>query len=181
MREHYGRKFLMFGVTFAVMQRVPTLHLDDEWVKEAQGLSPMTWLPTPKDMTRIRACMVEVVKRIIVQYVEHYADMGRTLQKHIPHKHHREMHHKTQVISVGVVNEDPAANSDVIKIMEELQKVCPLVDNKPLRIPCNGDQMSFERMANLKRARVTSRTKTAQLNALVETPKSFTRKGCSCR
>ena len=108
----------------------------------------MTWLPTPKDI-RIRAHMAEVVKRIIVQ---HCADMGR-LQKHIPHKHHREMNHKTHIISLGVVNEDPAANRGVIKIMEELQKVCPLVNSKQLRIPCNGDQMSFEKMENLKRAR----------------------------
>ena len=62
--------------------------------------------------------------------------------------------------------------------MEELQDICPKPDGiVPLRIPCNGDQMSVERMTNVKRGRVRARSYVAKLDALVETPQEFHKEG----
>ena len=43
--QHKGRKFLTFGVTYADSHRLPSLHLDDEWVNPA-GRLPQTHMIT---------------------------------------------------------------------------------------------------------------------------------------
>ena len=64
--QHKGRKFLMFEVTYAASHRLPSLHLDDEWVTPAARLPPHTWLPSNYDLTQLKWWAIELVKRILV-------------------------------------------------------------------------------------------------------------------
>lgn len=175
--EHHGRKFMMFGVTFAVKHRLPSLHLDDVWVKEAKTLPPWTWLPSAMDMTLTRKRMVTLVTRILVRRIPALAELQAHVVWHLPHPRTREMTQQSEVINLGVVDADPASNAGVTTIMQHLQETCPTVTDRKIRIPCNGDELSFERMSNLKRGRARCQTPEAQLQALVETPQEFHKEG----
>ena len=86
----------------------------------------------------------------------------------LPHSHALIMHRKSEIVSLGVIQEDPASNDGVTKIMETLQGVCPDLDGHPLRISCNGDQMSVERMTPIKRGRCRSEKPRDRLAALAD-------------
>jgi hypothetical protein len=168
----------MFGVTFAVKHRLPSLHLDDVWVKEARSLDPYTFLPSTTDLALIRRRMVTLVSRILVRRMPALVELEAHVSWHIQHKYTKEMAMKSEVINLGVVDADPASNAGVTTIMEKLQETCPcLDDDKMLRIPCNGDQLSFERMSNLKRGRARCKTQATQLQGLVETTQEFHKEG----
>ena len=48
--------------------------------------------------------------------------------------------------NLGVLERNPASTEGVIGIMTHLHQYVPEVDGRVVAIPCNGDQLSVERM-----------------------------------
>ena len=67
---------------------------------------------------------------------------------------------------------NPASTEGVIKIMMHLHKYVPTKENKLHTIPCNGDQLSVERMKSAKKCRLPD-----MLQGLLETPQEFHKEG----
>jgi hypothetical protein len=173
----YGNKFLKFGMCFAVKHRTESLHLDDRVVKQARAIDRSAFIPSWREMGRMKDRCVILVERYLVDNMPALQHLSRDVPRHIAHKHSTEMAQRSDVLNLGVVDADFSSNAGVNEIMRHLQSVCPMHDGRLLRIPCNGDQNSIERMCNLKRAKVREGTSPNQLAGLVETPQEFHKEG----
>ena len=168
---------LKFAMTFAVRHRTPSLGLNDTIGNTASSLDSMTFLPSTADVGYVRHQCMELVKRIVVNHMPGLQHLQKQVLKHLPHRYAAQMAGKSDVVNLGVIQADPASNAGVNNIMERLQTMCPSVNGNMLRIPCNGDQSSIERMSNLKKAKVKEKTIEDQHGGLVETVQEFHKEG----
>ena len=59
------------------------------------------------------------------------------------------------------------------KMMSFLQTVCPEMNGELIRIPCNGDQASIERMTGVKKSHIQEISECEQFAGLMETHQEF--------
>ena len=74
------------------------------------------------------------------------------------------------------VEENPASIAGVTEIMRRLHEYVPSVNGKLLRIPCHGDGLSCERMADCQRHSSCLDTQLERLEGLVAVPQDFNRR-----
>ena len=72
---------------------------------------------------------------------------------------------------------NPASTEGVIQIMAHLHKYVPTRGDRLHTIPCNGDQLSVERMGHAKKSRLPGATPSDMFAGLVETPQEFHKEG----
>ena len=84
-------------------------------------------------------------------------------------------------MNLGVLEEDPFSTTGVIAIMRHLHNFVHMHirdDRSAVHIiPCNGDQLSVERMHHAKRARLPWGDSVERLDGLLETPQEFHKEG----
>jgi hypothetical protein len=173
----YGNKFLKFGTCFGVEHRTASLHLDDNVVKQARAIKRSSFLPNLAEMAAIKDRCCILVERYLVDNMPALEHLASQVNRHIEHIYSTEMAERSEVMNLGVVDADFSSNAGVNQIMLHLQSMCPMHDGQLMRIPCNGDQNSIERMCNLKRAKVREGTSPNQLAGLVENPQEFHKEG----
>ena len=105
------------------------------------------------------------------------SELAKHVEWHIPHPHSQEMAQKTHVVNLGVVEANPASTAGVIDILTHLHRYVPVVENGIHVLPCNGDQLSVERMTHAKRARIRGHSQEFRLEGLLEAPQEFHKEG----
>ena len=86
--KHQGKErkaeFLLWALSFAYKNRVPTLHLKDATTIPGCQLIPYI-LPQPKDYEELRNTMVFLVMRILIKHLPFIS----TVKKHVPRPKHQ--------------------------------------------------------------------------------------------
>ena len=181
-RKHQGmgkkNKFLMWALSFAVHHRLPSLQLTDDSTTRALYLPPRAFLPQPAEWDERRHRCVILVQRMLVSHVSVFEELTGSITWHVPHPQSKEMAQKTTVVNLGVVEANPASTAGVIDIMTHLHQYVPEFEDGSVHVvPCNGDQLSIERMTHAKRARVQGHSAQDRLQGLLETPQEFHKEG----
>ncbi|XP_038047575.1 uncharacterized protein LOC119721568 [Patiria miniata] len=173
--KHQGKdkkaEFLLWALSFACNNRVPTLHLMDTTTIPACQLIPCI-IPQHHDYAELKNLMVYLTMKILMQHLPVMDPMKR----HVPRRKHQystEMCNKSEVVNLGVLEANPASTAGVIQIMQHLHAYVPEPNGQVLPILCSGDGLSVERMVHAKRARVNGESKMHRLQGLVETPQEF--------
>lgn len=181
--KHQGlensNKFLMWAMCFAVVHRQPTLHMQDQDTIKAVDVTPNAFLPSEKDWDTLRQRQVIIVMRILADNLPCFHNVGKYVVQHIPHAHSKELAGKSHVINLGVIEANPASIPGALDIMDHLNQYVPSVQDGTIvhACPCNGDQLSVERMKGGKKGRVIALTPKARLDGLCETPQEFHKEG----
>lgn len=175
-----GNRFIMWAMTLAVQHRLPSLHLiqEGEAIHKAETIPSVAFLPQEKDwMERKERCVV-LVKRILVTYISCFKVLSKKVTWHIPHEHSKQMQQPTKVVNLGVVEANPSTVTGAIDIMEHLHQYVPNVPGGQVHaLPCNGDQLSVERMVSGQQAMSHSKTAAGRLEGLIPTPQEFHKEG----
>lgn len=172
-----GNKTLMQGMCLIFDHRIPSLHLDDTLTTPAMQLDPTVFLPSARDVVDIRQrCCLEVTKTL-VQRVPNLRHLSKHIMHHLQHPYQAEMAQRTSVHNLGVVEGNPSTTSGVIEIVKYLQTFCPKIDDKVHQMPCNVDQLSFERMRHARIGRQSCMTEEDKLLGMVENPQEFHKLG----
>lgn len=124
-------------------------------------------------------CVFQViVQRILTEHLPCMKDLARKVCKHIQHDRSAQMATKSHVINLGVVEANPASTALVLDIMDHLKQYVPVKEDGQVHtVPCNGDQLTVERMTHAKRARVVGPDPSSRLEGLCETPQEFHKEG----
>ncbi len=137
----------MWAMVFASINRVPSTHLDWQTPHTSATDIPISkFLPDKEDFQMLRCRIVTIIQRILVKHLtffhQHFADIP---VQHIQHAHSAESAEKSQVLNLGVVQENPASASGTIAILRHIHKYVPRVDGKFYPTVVYGDQLSCER------------------------------------
>ncbi|ELU00828.1 hypothetical protein CAPTEDRAFT_188936 [Capitella teleta] len=95
----------------------------------------------------------------------------------IPHDLTKEMSQKSEVRTIGVLNENPSSMVGMLRIMEKLMEHVPNAKNGIQPVVCFGDGLSVDRMRDCQRLRLSAKDPVHNLRALVACPQEFHRRG----
>ncbi|XP_062602465.1 uncharacterized protein LOC134264190 [Saccostrea cucullata] len=160
-------KMLLWALSYCVENRIATCHMNDQIVTRAIDIPLEKFLPRQADFKEVRQRMTVIVARIIVQEIpffkEHFMDC---VPKHIRHKFWRESSKKSNVINLGVCQENPSTIEGTIRILEKLQEYVPTHGHRIFPLICYGDGLSCERHNDAHLARSNAGTPLAGLQGL---------------
>ncbi len=87
-----------------------------------------------------------IIQRILVDHLEFFKSFATGLAAdHIPHQHSLDSVRKSEVINVGIVQENPSSVKGTIRILQHLNKYPPVICDKCYPCVVYGDQLSCER------------------------------------
>lgn len=97
----HRNKITLLATSFAVVNRVPTVHLEvhRENVIPASSLPMEVWLPEQEDYDALHLRMVVLVERLMVQELAYFDKFKDVVCYHIPHKYTKEMAQQSLVVS----------------------------------------------------------------------------------
>lgn len=181
-RKHQGynksNNFKMWAMTFAVIHRNPSLHLDNATTVTACEIPASAFLPQPEDWHKRRQRCAVIVQRILQKHIPWLNVPNVSAIQHIPHEKSATSTEKSKVINLGVIEANPSTTTGAVQIMQTLHKYVPQTGPQSCNpVPCHGDQLSVERMTKAKNARVRGRTSFGRLEGLVECGQEFHKEG----
>ena len=92
-------KFLIWAMSYAVENRVPAKPVFVTHPMLAQDIPLTDLLPSPDDFALLRARLVVIIKRVLVECVPFFS--GLDVVEHIPHEFTDEMGQTSQVVCRG--------------------------------------------------------------------------------
>ncbi|XP_070554960.1 uncharacterized protein [Ptychodera flava] len=168
-------KMMMWALSYAVRNRVSGRHLEniDQTIK-ANHLPLSAFLPTKTDWKSLEERMVTIVERIMVKRFNCFETEEKGVTWHISHEFSKESVRKSEIVNLGVIQENPSSGKGVYAIMRRLCSYVPLKDDgNPWPIVCHGDQLSVERMLECQASVAASEHLSDRLLGLVPRPQEF--------
>ena len=104
-------------------------------------------LPSPEDVTNLKANLVVLVSRVLCKYIKCLQEYKPTVISHIPHAHSKEMAEKSEVVVVDVLHKDETKGPEMIDSMTEMHQC--LGDDPKIRLS-GGDYVTVERQRGAK-------------------------------
>ncbi|XP_070542604.1 uncharacterized protein [Ptychodera flava] len=175
-------KMLMWAMAYAAKNRITFRHLDNEKSTVRACEIPLTtFIPSQDTYTNLRRRMEIIVSRIICDHFVHFSTYyADCVPNHVPHDYSLESARKSELVNLGVVQENPSSLQGVIAILDWLHQYVPTArrQDDPFHvIMCQGDGLSIERHVDAQRARAGSTTARGRLSGLEPVSQEFHKRG----
>ena len=175
-----GNKMHLWANAYAAQNRVDRSDLEElELVLQAKDIPLASYLPSNDDSHMLRQRMIHIASRILVKHIPHFQQFyADAVMWHIPHQYSAESSQRSNIINIGIIDENPSTREGTIAIMSNLQRYVPRRPDGTFRvIPAHGDGLSVERMTDSKRARAADLTDVNRLEGLEQTAQEFHHRG----
>nr|XP_022309155.1 uncharacterized protein LOC111114903 [Crassostrea virginica] len=157
-------KMMLWALSFCAENRIYTTGFTSEEVVKAVDIPIEKFLPMKDDLQEVRNRMEIIVMHIIQQNVPFFA--SSKVVTHIRHKYWRESSKKSNVINLGVCQENPSTAAGTIQILENLHQYVPTHEDRVHQILCFGDGLSCERHNDAHMSRSNGETMIDRLQGL---------------
>lgn len=150
--DNKGEMVHMFSL-LAGRSRTPApelIHTCDD-LSVLDTLSNETFLPSSSDVSCVKKNLVDLISRILTQYIPGLAPLAKFVPQHILHQYSKEMAQKSEVYALDVLMKNEAKHSDMIDIMRTLQSYLGESYNDDRRVISGGDQLTCERQVGAQR------------------------------
>ena len=141
--DHHGEMKHMFSI-IAVKSRVTFQSVDTAVHSDLESLRTSMILPSADDVSHIKNNHVVIVSRILCKYIQCLSSFSSAVIAHIPHTHSEQMAKTSETFVLDVLPKNEAKHSDMIEIMQELQKYIG-ASNPSRKVISGGDQLTCER------------------------------------
>ena len=112
MRSEHQTRSLHYFHAYAVRDRVDmSTFSNDAQLPVASAVNLQDLLPTSSDEVTMRENFVTLVGRTLTKYMPFFSELGKGLQRHIPHEFSHEMGQKSEVVGFTCV-----CQSDIVGI-----------------------------------------------------------------
>ncbi|XP_038046724.1 uncharacterized protein LOC119720930 [Patiria miniata] len=162
--------------TFAVRNRVGFDQSSDYTVKRAGEIPLSCFLPKPSDWRGLKKRMCQILEHILKDHLPFLKQVECSAPKR--HQHSDALSKKSEIASLGVIDENPYSTSGSVRMLESLHQFVPSYGDENLYpIVCFGDGLSVEKMVDAKRAKASGASAVDRLEGLVQCPQDFHRRG----
>lgn len=103
------------------------------------------FLPTPDDVTKMKANLLILVSRTLTKYFVKLAPFAKVVTKHIKHVYSQEMSMKSDVFVLDILMKNETTKKDMIDIMTAIQDYLGKDYCTNHQVACGGDQLTVER------------------------------------
>ena len=144
--DNSGKMLHMFSL-LAGRSRTPAPNLPHE----GGGLSLLdsepveSFLPSESDVRAVKSNLVNIVCRVLTEYITGLSSLSKFVPKHILHQYSKEMSEKSEVYILDVLMKNEANHADMIDILRTLQRYLGEDYDELKRVVCGGDQLTCER------------------------------------
>ncbi|XP_056021859.1 uncharacterized protein LOC130054866 [Ostrea edulis] len=175
MTRHHLRhenKMMFWALCFAAKNHISFRDLDTvDNTFSVTDIGLQNYLPSDTDWRILRSRMEHLVQKIVQVYFPQFSEMD---VKDTPHQYTQQSKKKSEIVNLGVLQENPSTAHGVLEILKYLHKYVPIgQDRNPYQILCHGDQLNVERMVEAKVSMAFSEDAEDQLTGLVPRPQGF--------
>ena len=152
MRSDRKSEVLHMFSMIAGLSRTPAPHLSrGGQVALMKDVKTESFLPSVENAKQAKCNLIILVSRVLTQYIDSLAPLGKSIPKHIEHSYSKEMAEKSEVIVLDVQMKNEACHRDMIEIMRSYQNYLQVEGIEMHKVPCGGDQLTCERQTGSKR------------------------------
>lgn len=167
MRSDHKSEVLHMFSMLAGLSRTPAPQLSHMGqVAQLKDVKTESFLPSVDDARKTKSNLIILVSRILTEYIDSMAPLGKSIPKHIEHRYSKEMAKKSEVVVLDVQMKNEACHRDMIEIMRSYQNYIQVERIKMQKVPCGGDQLTCERQVGSKRHMMCGNTGIEQLEYL---------------
>ena len=109
------------------------------------------FLPVEDDFIAIQQNLVNIVSKILTQYIKDLSVFEKAVPQHIQHQYSAEMAKKSEVIVLDVLTKNEACREDMIDIMHCMQNYLGSEYPNEKKVLSGGDQLTCERQVGAQR------------------------------
>nr|XP_022336247.1 uncharacterized protein LOC111132716 [Crassostrea virginica] len=164
-------KMMLWALCFAAKNRISFCDLSEDDVCSVRDIGIEKYLPSVRDWQELKQRMEHVVQIIVKRHFSQFNEVD------IPsclHEYSDISSKKSDIVNLGVIQENPSSAKGTLEIMKYLDKYVPVSqEGRPYPILCHGDQLSVERMIDAKLSMAFSEDEVDQLRGLIPRPQGF--------
>ena len=112
-----------------------------------------------------------IVQRILVSHLKYFE--ACSAPSHVTHAHSKEMGEKSDMVTIGIIQENPGTSDGAFSVLDNLHAYVPFPDGmakQPHIVPVHGDAGSFLGIMSSQRSRQSSVTPTERLQGMWPVP-----------
>ncbi|XP_077862791.1 uncharacterized protein LOC102803909 [Saccoglossus kowalevskii] len=171
-------KMLMWANAYAAKNRISYSHEEDKTTVSAKDLSFQIYIPSQRMIDSHRKRMKTIVSRIICENLSHFNKYySDCVEVHIEHEYSEESAKRSELVNLGVIQENPSSLSGVIAILDHLYTYVPVNGDQTHVLMCHGDGLSVERHIDAHRTRAGCTTTKGRLQGLEPVSQEFHKRG----
>lgn len=165
--DNMGEMMHMFSIiTGRSRTPAPTLSHSGRDLSVLNGILADSFLPSSSDVSAIKKNLVDIISRILTQYIAGLTPLAKIVPKHILHRYSREMSERSEVYALDVLMKNEAKHDDMIAIMRVLQGYLGKDYSDKRIVACGGDQLTCERQVGAQKLTRCANTATERLELL---------------
>ncbi|XP_038046081.1 uncharacterized protein LOC119720480 [Patiria miniata] len=160
---------------FAVRNRVGFDQQMAYTMKHAEDIPLSCFLPTFSDWRNLKQRMCQILQHILKDHLPFLKGVTCSAPKR--HLHSDALSKKSEIVSLGVIDENPFSTQGSVCMLESLHRFVPSYGEDLYPTACFGDGLSVAQMTDAKQTRVSGASAADRLEGLVQCPQDFHRRG----
>ncbi|VDI29105.1 Hypothetical predicted protein [Mytilus galloprovincialis] len=125
--QESDNKLNLWDLAYIAKNRIPTITLRDKTTIHASCIAVENFMPFPSDFDLLKERLEVIIKRILSKFLVVFIKQKVKADEPFMHKKYHESTNKSEIVTVGMFNENLSTTAGVIRILDKLHKFVPLL------------------------------------------------------